>query len=66
LSEFVDALAGHDRVSCKMLLEAKIVNLRYALGGHDRATLEEYLEMVDLKVIDREGGATACETLFIG
>jgi hypothetical protein len=28
--------------------------------------LEEYLEVVDLEAVDREGGATASETLFIG
>jgi len=27
-----------------------------ALGGHDRSTLEEYLEVVDLEAVDREGG----------
>jgi len=36
------------------------------LGGHDRSRLEEYLEVVDLEAVDREGGATAAETLFIG
>jgi hypothetical protein len=28
--------------------------------------LEEYLEVVDMEVVDREGGATATETLLIG
>jgi len=37
-----------------------------ALGGHDRAILEEYLEAVNLEAVVREGGATGAETLFIG
>jgi len=36
------------------------------LGGHDRSRLEEYLEVVDLEAVDRKGGVTAAETLFIG
>jgi hypothetical protein len=28
--------------------------------------LEEYLEVVDLEVVHREGGARAAETIFIG
>jgi hypothetical protein len=28
--------------------------------------LEEYLEVVDLEAVDREGGVMAAETLFIG
>ena len=36
------------------------------LGGHDRSRLEEYLEVVDLEVVEWEGGATAAETVFIG
>jgi len=31
-----------------------------ALAGYDRATLEKYLEMLDM-----EGGATAAETIVI-
>ena len=37
-----------------------------ALGGHDRARLEEYLEAVDLEAVVWEGGETGAETLFIG
>jgi len=37
-----------------------------ALGGHDRSRLEHCLKVVDLEAVDREGGATAAETLFIG
>jgi hypothetical protein len=37
-----------------------------ALGGDDRSRFGEYLEVADLEVIEREGGATAAETLFIG
>jgi len=36
------------------------------LGGHDQLRFEENLEVVDLEAVDREGGATAAETLFIG
>jgi len=36
----------------------RLSELRDALGGYDRARLEEYLKAVDL-----EGGATAAETL---
>ena len=35
-------------------------------AGYDRGRLEEYLEVVDLEVVDREGGATASKTLLIG
>jgi hypothetical protein len=35
-------------------------------GGSNRAKLEVYLEMIDQKVVDREGGMTGAETLFIG
>jgi len=45
------------RCNCRLRLS----ELRDALGGRDRASLEEYLEALDL-----EGGATAAETLFIG
>jgi hypothetical protein len=50
-----------------MHLQAEIMYRRdaYALGGHDRSRLE-YLEEVDLEAVDREGGSTAAETLFIG
>jgi hypothetical protein len=73
LIEFGDSLADCDRLNSEMHLEAGIEQvwrcnwrlrlsvLRDALGGRDRASLEEYLEAVDL-----EGGATAAETLFIG
>jgi hypothetical protein len=37
-----------------------------ALGIHDQSRLEEYLEVVYLEAVDREGGATVAETLFIG
>jgi hypothetical protein len=37
-----------------------------ALGGHGRSRLEEYLQGVDLEAVDREGGATAADTVFIG
>ena len=36
----------------------RLTELRDALGGYDRARLEEYLEVVDL-----EGGVTAAQTL---
>ena len=38
----------------------------HALGGRDRAKLEEYLKVVNLEAVVREGGATGAETLFIG
>jgi len=68
-----DALGGRDCLSSEMHWEAVIERawrcncrprwseLRDALGGHDRASLEEYLEAVDL-----EGGATAAEIVSIG
>jgi len=37
-----------------------------ALGRHDRARLEEYLETVNLEAVVREGGVTGVETVFIG
>jgi len=37
-----------------------------ALSNHDRSTWEKYLEVDDLEPVDREGGATAAETQFIG
>jgi hypothetical protein len=37
-----------------------------ALGGHDRATTEEYFEAVNLELVDWEGGAPGVETLIIG
>ena len=37
-----------------------------ALGGHDRARLDEHWEVVNLKVVVWEGGTTAAETLLIG
>jgi len=50
--------------------------LRDALGGRDRASLEMQLEamidrdwrseVVDLGAVDREGGAMSAETPFIG
>jgi hypothetical protein len=43
-----------------------LYKLRDALGGYDRARLEEYWEAVNLEAIVREGGATGAETLFIG
>jgi len=36
-----------------------------ALGGCDQATLEEYLEAVNLEPVVWEGGATGVEALFI-
>jgi len=44
----------------------KLCEFQDALGGHDRARLEEYLEAVNLEVVVREGGATGAETRFIG
>jgi hypothetical protein len=38
--------------------------LRDALGGHGRSRSEEYMEVVDLDAVDREGGAMAAETQF--
>jgi hypothetical protein len=52
--------AGIERV-WKCNWRPRLSELRDALGGRDRASLEEYLGEVDL-----EGGATAAETLFIG
>jgi hypothetical protein len=37
-----------------------------ALGGHDRARLEEYFEAVIMDAVNRKGGATGAETVFIG
>jgi hypothetical protein len=37
-----------------------------ALGGHDRARLEEYMEAVNLEEVVREGSATGAETPFVG
>jgi len=37
-----------------------------ALGGHDRARLEEYLEAINLEAVVRERGKTGAQTLFIG
>jgi len=39
---------------------------RDALGRHDRASLMEYLEAVNLEAVVREGGAMGVETLFVG
>jgi len=39
---------------------------RDTVGGHDRSRLGKYLEVVNLEAVDREGGATAPATLFIG
>jgi len=39
---------------------------RDALGGRDRASLEEYLEAINLEAVVREGGAMGAETLFVG
>ena len=36
-----------------------------ALGGTEQSRLEECLEVVDMEAVDREGGATAAETVFI-
>jgi len=36
--------------------------LGQVLGSHDRLTLEEYLETVDLQVVVQEGGTTTAET----
>jgi len=72
-SEIVDELGDRDRVISQMHLEAVIervwactwrprsCELGDALWGCDRASLDEYMEGVDL-----EGGATAAETQFIG
>jgi len=38
----------------------------YALGGHDHAGLEEYLEAVNLEVVVQAGGTMVVETLLIG
>jgi hypothetical protein len=53
--ELGDALRGCNQASWLVLLEA-----------HDRSRSEEYMEEVDLAKVDREGCATAAETLFIG
>jgi len=37
-----------------------------ALGCHDRARLDEYMEAVNMEAVVRVGGATRAETLFIG
>jgi hypothetical protein len=36
-----------------------------ALGGHDRARLEQYMEVVTLEEVVWEGGRTGAVTLFI-
>ena len=38
---------------------------RDALGGHDRARLEDLMEVVNRKAVVQEGGATGAETVFI-
>jgi len=72
-----DVLRGCVRASCEIPFEAVIERVwRYtwrvrssefgdALGGHDRARLEQYLEAVNLEAVVQEGGATGAETLFI-
>ena len=52
-SELRDALGGRDLASSEMQLETMI----------DR---DWWREVVDLEAVDREGGATAAETPFIG
>jgi len=37
-----------------------------ALGGHNQARLEEYLEVVNLEVVVWEASVTGADTLFIG
>ena len=71
-SELRDAVGGPDRVNSEMHFETEIEWTQRCTGrlgfskfgdelaGYDRASLEEYMEAVDL-----EGGATAAETLFI-
>jgi len=50
-----------------MHLEAVIGRVRrYALGGHDRARLEEYLQADNLEAVVLEGGATGAGNLSIG
>ena len=39
---------------------------RDALGGSDRARLEEYLEAVNLDAVVWDGDAMGADTLFIG
>jgi len=64
-SELRDTLSGRDRASLEMQLETEIeCTQRYTprpwlstvgdalVGGHDRARLEEYLEVVHLEVVD--------------
>jgi hypothetical protein len=36
------------------------------LGSYDRARCVEYLEVVNLEAVVREGGAMGAETRFIG
>jgi hypothetical protein len=36
-----------------------------ALGGHNRARLEQYMEVVNLEEVVWEGGKTGAVTLFI-
>ena len=40
--------------------------LRDALGGYDRARLEEYLEVIDLEAVNRKGGTPQTEAIFRG
>jgi len=58
LSEFEDALGGHDQSRLEVYLEA------VDLEAVDREVVD--LEAVDLNAVGREGGATGAETLFIG
>jgi len=37
-----------------------------ALGDHDEARLEEYLEVVNLEALVQERGVTGAETVSIG
>jgi hypothetical protein len=39
---------------------------RDSSGGHDQGRLKQYVEAGNLKAVDRKGGATGGETLFIG
>jgi len=53
LSEFGYALGGRDWVNSEMLSELWSSEFRDALAvGYDRGRLEEYLEVVDLEVVD--------------
>jgi hypothetical protein len=51
LSELRDTLPGRDPPSLEMHLEAVIDRVGDALGGHNRAQLVQYLEVVNLGAV---------------